>query len=54
MKLLVVRHGRTDWNDLGKVQGLADIKLNKEGIEQAHKTKELLKDYDIDIIISSQ
>ena len=53
MKLLVVRHGRTDWNDLGKVQGLADIKLNKEGINQAYQTKEKLKDYDIDLIISS-
>ena len=53
MKLLVVRHGRTDWNDLGKVQGLTDIELNEEGIKQAYKTKELLKDYKIDLIISS-
>ena len=53
MKLLVVRHGRTDWNDLKKVQGIADIELNNEGKEQAKKTAELLKDKNIDLIISS-
>lgn len=53
MSLFVVRHGRTDWNDLEKVQGTADIPLNDTGISQANETKELLKNEDIDIIISS-
>ena len=43
MKILVVRHGRTNWNDLNKVQGLVDIELNEEGKSQAKITAEKLK-----------
>lgn len=53
MSLYVVRHGRTDWNDQEKVQGIADIPLNSTGIEQAKKTKILLQNENIDLIISS-
>lgn len=53
MSVFVVRHGRTDWNDLDKVQGTADIPLNEVGINQAKETKELLKEEKIDMIISS-
>lgn len=53
MKILVVRHGRTNWNDLNKVQGLADIELNEEGKSQAKITAEKLKNEKIDLIISS-
>ena len=53
MKLLVVRHGRTDWNDMHKVQGIADIELNEKGKEQARQTAEILKDKKIDLIICS-
>lgn len=53
MKILVVRHGRTDWNDLGKIQGCADIGLNETGKAQAKETAKLLEKQDIDLIISS-
>ena len=53
MKFYVVRHGQTDWNAKGRIQGKTDIELNEIGIEQANKLKELIKDYNIDLIISS-
>lgn len=33
--LLLVRHGQTPWNALGKIQGCTDIDLEPEGIYQA-------------------
>lgn len=53
MKILLTRHGQTDWNVLRKVQGRTDIELNETGIKQAEIAREKLKDYDIDLIISS-
>ncbi len=53
MKLLLVRHGKTNWNKEKKAAGLTDIELNEEGIKQAEELKEKLKDINIDIIISS-
>lgn len=40
MKLFLIRHGQTDWNLKGKIQGSCDIELNDTGINQA---KELSK-----------
>ena len=31
MLLYIVRHGETDWNKAGKVQGRTDIPLNERG-----------------------
>ena len=53
MKLLITRHGQTDWNVEKKVQGKADIELNEKGKEQAEETKKLLAGKDIDLIICS-
>lgn len=56
-----VRHGVTDWNEYvdktGKInpkcQGRADIPLNKNGISQAEKLREILKDIKFDKIFCS-
>lgn len=37
MKLLLIRHGQTDWNTKGKIQGSCDIELNDVGILQAEE-----------------
>lgn len=31
MKVYLVRHGETEWNRRGKIQGQADIPLNEKG-----------------------
>lgn len=42
MKLIFVRHGQTDWNVQGKIQGSYDSELNSTGINQAMKLSEKL------------
>ncbi len=34
-KLFIVRHGETDWNVQGRIQGWTDIPLNAKGLAQA-------------------
>ncbi len=35
MKFYLLRHGETEWNKLGKFQGLTDVSLNERGFAQA-------------------
>lgn len=37
MKLFLIRHGQTDWNLKGKIQGSYDTELNETGIAQAEE-----------------
>ena len=53
MKFYIIRHGQTNWNKKGKIQGKTDIELNEEGIEQAREATKKLENCDIDVIISS-
>lgn len=53
MKILVTRHGQTNWNVLKKVQGQTDIELNDIGRQQAEETGELIRNEKIDLIITS-
>lgn len=50
--LLLVRHGETEWNKLGKFQGCTDIELSENGINQAKNLKARLNG-DFDYIYSS-
>ncbi|MGB3298688.1 MAG: histidine phosphatase family protein, partial [Phormidesmis sp.] len=52
-RLLLVRHGETDWNRDGRFQGQIDIPLNENGHRQAAQAGEFLKDVQIDAAVTS-
>ncbi|MEM1171726.1 MAG: histidine phosphatase family protein [Cyanobacteria bacterium P01_H01_bin.35] len=52
-RLLLVRHGETDWNRDGKFQGQIDVPLNDNGRVQAGQAAEFLKDVHLDFAVSS-
>ncbi|MGC5076732.1 histidine phosphatase family protein [Agrococcus sp. DT81.2] len=53
MEIALVRHGQTDFNRDGKLQGTSDIPLNETGIAQAHTAARLLADDRWDAVVSS-
>ena len=53
MKLYLVRHGKTEYNLKGLIQGSIDIPLAKEGIEDNKKLKNKIDNLDVDVCISS-
>lgn len=50
---LFLRHGETDWNRDGRLQGFTDIPLNETGRAQATAAIALLRDQPIDRIVAS-
>ena len=53
-RVVVVRHGETDWNRHGRMQGWAPVPLNELGREQATRAGEWVTDeYAIDRVFSS-
>lgn len=45
MKLFLIRHGQTDWNVKGKIQGSYDSELNGTGILQAQELSKRVLEY---------
>lgn len=52
-RLVLIRHGLTDWNIQRRYLGLTDMGLNEEGVRQAAIVKERLAHEHIDRVYSS-
>lgn len=52
MKIYIVRHGQTDSNVIG-IYNYVSEDINETGIKQAEALREIIKDIDYDIVISS-
>ncbi|MEN9203858.1 MAG: histidine phosphatase family protein [Thermostichus sp. DG_1_5_bins_95] len=53
LRILLVRHGETQWNREQRFQGQRDIPLNATGMEQAAKVAEFLADQPLQLAFSS-
>ena len=53
MKLYIIRHGETNWNVEGRLQGRSDTELNENGIRLAKITAEKMKMIPFDLGITS-
>lgn len=51
--LYIMRHGRTDWNDLHKLQGRTDVPLNENGRRMAEAAAEEYRDIPLDFCFCS-
>ncbi len=53
LEIYLVRHGLTLWNAEKRFQGSKDVSLSEEGIKQAMKVRDRLKELKFDAIYSS-
>ena len=51
--LYIMRHGKTDWNEIRKLQGRTDIPLNEEGRKMAEEVRKECEEIGFDICYSS-
>ena len=51
--LLLIRHGQTDWNRRGLVQGQTDVPLDAVGKEQARRLARRLSELDLSALHAS-
>jgi 2,3-bisphosphoglycerate-dependent phosphoglycerate mutase len=51
--LFLFRHGETDWNRQGRLQGHTDTELNATGLAQAAALAERLRPHRLDAVVSS-
>jgi 2,3-bisphosphoglycerate-dependent phosphoglycerate mutase len=53
IKLVIVRHGQSQWNLENRFTGWIDIDLSPKGIEEAHSAGKKLTDYKFDMAFTS-
>jgi broad specificity phosphatase PhoE len=53
MRLILIRHGETNWTSRGKFQGITDIGLNEKGRRQCRLLALSLRGQRIDAVYSS-
>ncbi len=51
--LFIVRHGTTDWNEVGRVMGRSAIELNARGRAEAEALAEALSEFSFGAVIAS-
>lgn len=52
-RVVLWRHGRTEWNAVGRFQGQTDVALDAVGRQQAHDTARLLAALEPDLLVTS-
>lgn len=52
-KLILIRHGQSVWNKKNLFTGWVDIPMSQQGIDEAYKAGEKIKDIPIDVIYTS-
>lgn len=52
-RLMLVRHGKTEWNETGRYQGCSDTCLSSTGLEEAEAVRQRLAAEKIDVIYCS-
>ena len=55
MKLVIIRHGESEWNQLNLFTGWTDIDLSDKGIQEAKNAGKILKEnnFEFDICYTS-
>jgi len=52
-RLILWRHGRTEWNLVGRFQGQLDVELDDVGVTQAEEAAHRVAAYSPDLIVAS-
>lgn len=52
-ELVIVRHGQSTWNKANRFTGWVDVDLTEEGVKEAERAAELLKNYKFDEAFTS-
>ena len=53
MRLLLIRHGQTEWNNDSRAQGHTDVALDETGMRQSALLGAAFETGDIDLVLSS-